>query len=352
MNYAECLAAATQNAHAARELNAPTVISTFAGGGGSTTGYHMAGYDELLAVEWDDHACETLRLNYPNLQIWQGDIANLSVHEVLERTNLKAGQLDLLDGSPPCQGFSISGKRILNDPRNQLFREFTRLLTGLQPRVFVMENVSGLVKGKMKTIFLEILAELKNCGYQITVSVVNASYLGVPQNRERVIFIGVRNDLDIKPSSLKPQTKQTTAKQALEDLLNAPDDLNVIKKIEWLNVWTRVKAGNNFATVHPNGSLFSAVKLHPDRPSPTVTKTVRSVGATLGGGLYHWAYPRLLSISELCRISSFPDTYKFPGNVRTDKKAHVQAWARIGNAVPPLMARAIGLHIRETILKK
>ena len=350
MNYAERLAAAAQDAHADRAPDAPTVISTFAGGGGSSTGYHMAGYRELLAVEWDDHACETLRLNYPKLPIWQGDIAALSVSEVLERTNLKAGELNLLDGSPPCQGFSTAGKRGLDDPRNQLFKEFVRLLTGLQPQVFVMENVTGLIKGKMKATFLEILAELKNCGYQVTAGVLNASYLGVPQARERVIFIGARNDLSMKPTLPKPQGKPITAGEALEGLPSLETGGNVIKDPQWRNVWAKVKPGSDFASVHPKGHLFSCWKMTPDRPSMTIVKSITIAGGS--GGLYHWVHPRLLNIDELCRIGSFPDTYKWPGDVTTDKKAHGQAWARIGNAVPPLMARAIGLHIRETILKK
>jgi len=350
VNYAEHLAAAARDAHAERAPNAPTVISTFAGGGGSSTGYHMAGYNELLAVEWDDHACETLRLNYPKLPIWQGDIANLNVSEVLERTNLKTGQLDLLDGSPPCQGFSSVGQRVLDDPRNQLFREFTRLLAGLQPRVFVMENVTGLIEGKMKATFLEILAELKSCGYQVTAGVLNASYLGVPQARERVIFIGTRNDLSIKPTLPRPQGKPITAGQALEGLPSLGTGANVIKDPRWRNVWAKVKLGADFSSVHPKGHLFSCWRLSPDKPSHTITKTITTAGAS--GGLYHWDHPRLFNIDELCRFGSFPDTYKWPGDVQTDKKDHQQAWARIGNAVPPLMARAIGLHIRETILKK
>ncbi|MBW7959864.1 MAG: DNA cytosine methyltransferase, partial [Candidatus Promineofilum sp.] len=142
---------------APREANAPTVISTFAGAGGSSLGYSMAGFRELLAVEWDDNAVETFRLNFPGVPVYHGDIAKLSVDECLDMAGIATGDLDVLDGSPPCQGFSTAGKRQLDDPRNQLFREYVRLLRGLQPKVFVMENVSGMVKGKMKLVFVEIL---------------------------------------------------------------------------------------------------------------------------------------------------------------------------------------------------
>jgi DNA (cytosine-5)-methyltransferase 1 len=106
----------------------------------------MAGFRELLAVEWDDNAVATFRLNFPDVPVYHGDIARLSVEQVLEMTGLQPGELDVFDGSPPCQGFSTAGKRQMDDPRNQLFREYVRLLRGLRPKVFVMENVSGLCR--------------------------------------------------------------------------------------------------------------------------------------------------------------------------------------------------------------
>jgi DNA (cytosine-5)-methyltransferase 1 len=115
----------------------------------------MAGFRELLAVEWDDNAVATFKLNFPGVPVYHGDIGKLSVAECLERTGLEPGQLDVFDGSPPCQGFSTAGKRKFDDDRNQLFREYVRLLRGLRPKVFVMENVSGMVKGKMKLIIYQ-----------------------------------------------------------------------------------------------------------------------------------------------------------------------------------------------------
>ena len=160
--YLTILESAWQEHLAEREPNAPTVISTFAGCGGSSLGYSMAGFRELLANEWDDNAVATFKLNFPDVPVIQGDIAKLTVEQVLELTGLQPGELDVFDGSPPCQGFSTAGKRIIDDPRNQLFREYVRLLRGLQPKVFVMENVSGMVKGKMKLIFADILRDRKS----------------------------------------------------------------------------------------------------------------------------------------------------------------------------------------------
>jgi DNA (cytosine-5)-methyltransferase 1 len=175
--------------------DAPTVISLFAGCGGSSLGYSMAGYRELLAVEWDDHAVETFKMNFPDVPVWHGDITGLSLEESLQIAEIRPGELDVLDGSPPCQGFSTAGKRNMDDGRNQLFREYVRLLQDFQPKVFVMENVSGMVKGKMKLIFAEILRELKDCGYYAEARLMNAMYFGVPQSRQRIIIIGVRIDL-------------------------------------------------------------------------------------------------------------------------------------------------------------
>jgi len=155
----------------------------------------MAGYRELLAVEWDDHAVATFRLNFPDVPVYHGDIAKLSVEECLRLAGIGPGELDVLDGSPPCQGFSTAGKRRMDDGRNTLFREYVRLLRGLRPKVLIMENVSGMVKGKMKLIFAEILKELKESGYHVSARLMNAMYYGVPQSRQRMIFVGVREDI-------------------------------------------------------------------------------------------------------------------------------------------------------------
>ncbi len=180
---------------APRSKGAPTVVSLFAGCGGSSLGYSMAGYDERLAVEWDDHAVSVFRANFPGVPVFHGDVGSLTVEEALQSSALQPGELDVLDGSPPCQGFSTAGKRQLDDPRNQLFQEYVRLLRGIRPKAFVMENVSGLVKGKMRLLFVEMLTELKSSGYAVQVRLLNAKYYDVPQARQRLIFIGVRDDL-------------------------------------------------------------------------------------------------------------------------------------------------------------
>lgn len=335
-DYPAHLNAMWQKAIAPREPDAPTVVSTFAGGGGSLTGYMMAGYRDLLAVEWDDNAVATLRANYPDLDIYHGDIAKLTVDEVLERTGLQPGQLDILDGSPPCQGFSTAGKRLMDDPRNQLFREYVRLLRGLRPKVFVMENVSGMVKGKMKLVFVEILKELKASGYRVSAKLLNAMYFHVPQSRERMIFIGVRDDLGIEPSHPKAEGKPVTVREAW---VSVPYDDPPRLSPKLASIISRVPVWGDGGDVL--GSFFSTKRLSFEHPSRTLIK-----GNTGTRACYiHPSEDRAITGAEVRRIASFIDSYQVPGGYKN-------LMERIGNSVPPLFMEAIARHIRREILAK
>ena len=341
--YVDLLDEAWQQHLAPRTPDAPTVISTFAGCGGSSLGYSMAGYRELLAVEWDDNAVATFALNFPDVPIYHGDIAACSVEHVLERTGLAVGALDVLDGSPPCQGFSTAGKRILDDPRNQLFHEFVRLLRGLQPRVFVMENVSGMVKGKMKLVFAECLRELKAAGYRVSARLLNAMYFHVPQSRQRMIFIGVREDLNAQPSHPLAMAQPITVRDAWDNVINTDEDIRAAtypvgkSQDKLLRVMRPWEQGSKYTS---NGSMFGLKRLDFARPSATV---LREDGGGQSCACCHPTEQRRVTISELRRIGSYPDAYQFIGNYKT-------IWERIGNSVPPLFMRAIAEHIRTQIL--
>lgn len=377
-DYPEFLEACWREHLAPKPKNAPTVISTFAGAGGSSLGYSMAGFRELLAVEWDDNAVETFRLNFPDVPVYHGDIAKLSVDEVLRMTGLQVGELDVFDGSPPCQGFSMAGKRMLDDPRNQLFREYVRLLRGLKPKVFIMENVSGMVKGLMKLVFVEILRELKASEYQVSARLLNSMYFNVPQSRERMIFIGVRDDLNIKPSHPEAESMPITVKEAIlqdgfaisrhsfgvgwsnaeyknfgnalsftlrkispdaQHVVETNNDTDISKEQPappltpmYLDYWQRAKQGKSLGRVNANK------KLSPDLPSCTIGKSEGN------GGVYHPYIPRGISTGERKRLSSFPDKFVF-----TSWKHAVE---RIGNSVPPLFMRSIAAHVRDNILAR
>lgn len=313
------------------------VVSTFSGCGGSSTGYVWAGGKVLLAIEWDKNAVETYRLNYPDTDIYHGDIAKISVQDVLDRTGLEVGELDILDGSPPCQGFSTAGKRNLDDDRNQLFREYVRLLRGLKPKVFVMENVSGMVKGKMKLLFAEILRELKASGYKVSAKLLNAMYLGVPQSRQRMIFIGVRDDLGIAPSHPKPQTRAIS----IAETLDISNDGKLVYRHSYSKGCVKFGASgfDKPALTIRKASSYSVVRYgdtiaNIDKPIGTITKLSR------------WFIDdkNEFSLEAYQRLSSFPDCYKFT--------SFNQGKLRIGNSVPPEMMRRIALHIKENILDK
>ena len=362
-SYLDILEAAWQAHLAPREPNAPTVISTFAGAGGSSLGYSMAGYREILAVEWDDNAVATFKLNFPDVPVYHGDIAKLSVEDVLSMTGLRPGELDVLDGSPPCQGFSTAGKRQLDDPRNQLFREYVRLLRGLQPRVFVMENVSGMVKGKMKLVFAEILRELKASGYKVSARLMNAMYFNVPQSRERMIFIGVREDVGQEPSHPKAEAQpipagqviagcRGTRSQRINPWIDALRPAATICKMDaGYEVLALSQADLAEAEIKQSWQMhrvLSGLEAHKSEvlmrlkagyPSPTITKDAGNTTT----GMVHPYEIRKLTIPEIKRLASFPDDFEMTGGFK-------EKWARIGNSVPPLFMRSIAAHIRKHIL--
>lgn len=207
--------------------NGLTVASTFAGCGGSSTGYRMAGYRVVWANEFVPAAQDSYRANMRDGTILDGrDIRVVTAAEILAATGLKRGQLDVFDGSPPCQAFSTAGQRERGwgtekkyehgaSQRNEdLFFEYVRLRDGLQPRVFVAENVSGLVKGKAKGYFLEILRALK-VGYRVEARLLDAQWLGVPQARQRIIFVGVRDDLAMDPVFPAPLPYRYSVRDAI-----------------------------------------------------------------------------------------------------------------------------------------
>lgn len=341
-DYPALLDEAWAQAHAPREQNAPTVISTFAGCGGSSLGYHMAGFRELLAVEWEQNAADTFRLNFPHVPLYHGDIAKLSVDECLRLANVKPGDLDVFDGSPPCQGFSTAGKREIGDARNQLFREYCRLLEGLRPRAFVMENVSGMVKGDFKLIFAEILRTLKGCGYRVKARLLNAMFYGVPQSRERMIFVGVREDIGREPSHPAGWCDPIVPRVAFvgADTSGAPALDDAGRKIARAMVAGNYSGSNAAAAFDSvlgrTGSAIGCKLLSWDRPACAIIKNEIS-----RAGIVHPSRDRKLSTNELARIASFPDAFRF-----TDRKHAVE---RIGNSVPPLLMRSIARHVRTLI---
>jgi DNA (cytosine-5)-methyltransferase 1 len=316
-----------------------TVVSTFAGGGGSSLGYSIAGFDERLAVEWDNHAVATFKKNISGVNVYHGDITKLSRKECLDLSGLEEGELDVLDGSPPCQGFSLSGKRQLEDDRNQLFLAYAKLLDILKPRTFVMENVRGLVVGKMKAVFSEIKSTLEACDYDVVAALLNTKFYHVPQSRERVIFIGVRKDLKLEPTFPAPSGDVLTLAKALTGAETIGPEIKG-KAMALLPFMRPGEDGSKvLGRINKRQSYFNLIRTSWHKPAPTITKTV----SASRGGLVHPEQPNLLSIAALKRLASFPDEFEMTGSFQ-------EQWARIGNSVPPLFMYQIAGHTRTMLL--
>lgn len=298
-----------------------SVVSTFSGCGGSCLGYRMAGGSIRLAIEWNKAAAAIYALNFPGTPLHVGDIAALSVDDALSLAGLRAGALDVFDGSPPCQGFSTVGDRHFDDPRNGLFREYVRLLRGLRPRAFVLENVSGMVRGRMKLIFAECLRELRESGYRVRARLLNTQWYGVPQSRSRVIFLGAREDLERDPT------------------FPPGDKARIVGVREALGIMGRGGIREGWG-----GTTFDGIKnkQHANRlrslalPSPTIVRARPPI-------LMRDGQERELTLAECARLQTFPDDWKWG-----DRKT--VALETIGNSVPPRFMAAIAAHVRNTIL--
>ena len=357
----------------------PTVVSLFAGCGGSSLGYTQAGYDVRLAVEWDTGAADVYRRNFPETNVFEGAIADLTAEEALRVTALEPGQLDVLDGSPPCQGFSTAGRRKFSDTRNRLFEEYVRMLEVFKPRMLVMENVSGLRKGKMKLIFAEMTRALKDAGYKVSCRELNAWWYGVPQDRRRLIWVGVRQDLAAEPGHPEPTvTVPVSAGRALgavegqriEDAYgptrnaarseewqstNKPSDtLSAIRppriagplKIRNPDFENKWKAGSGVAPAlkassPPRITGSFTFPCNADRDAKSLGKPAGTIAAIRPPSLTDGESVRYLTIEESLVLQGFPEWF----DIREKE------YKFLGNSVCPPMAEAIGRYLADLLVK-
>jgi DNA (cytosine-5)-methyltransferase 1 len=310
---------------AAIEQNGYTVVSTFSGCGGSCLGFEMAGFKVAWASEFIPAAQDTYRKNHHGVILDTRDIRQVHGSDIVAAIGHKS--IDVLEGSPPCAAFSMAGKRNKtwgkqrkysdgSQQTDDLFFEYTRLLRELKPRAFVAENVSGLVKGVSKGYFLEILKELRSAGYAVEAKLLDASWLGVPQARQRIIFQGLRQDLadatGLKPRWPKPWLFQYTIRDVLP----------------WLTSTVEI--------VGRTGPQFTTVESELDKPMNTIMAGDSNFEIVTPGER------RKFAISELKRLCAFPDDFVLTGT-------YSQQWERLGRAVPPLMMKAVAEQIRELL---
>ena len=358
--------------------NGFTAASTFSGCGGSSTGYRMAGFKILWASEFIDAARDSYKANAAPYTIVDGrDIRQVQPEDILKATGLKPGELDLFDGSPPCASFSTAGKREAGwgkvkkysdkeQRTDDLFFEFTRMIRGIQPKTFVAENVSGLIKGTAKGYFLEILKELKACGYRVSCKVLDAQWLGVPQARQRTIFVGVREDLGMDPVHPKPLAYRYSVRDALPWIVKAEHDTSgqfSVGDITDRPACTVTTSQHLFATAEPETDITRYAigaeweKLKPGEGSEKYLNLKRTridgpshcISADGGNpstaGVCHPTEKRKFTIAELKRICGFPDDFILEGT-------YAQQWERCGRAVPPVMMSHIAATVRDEILRK
>lgn len=340
--------------------NGYNVVSTFSGGGGSCLGYRMAGYRVLWANEFVEEAQRTYRANHKETILDTRDIREITAGDILAATGRSKYAIDLFDGSPPCCAFSTAGKRekgwgqkrAYSDGKSQqienLFYEYIRILDGLQPKVFVAENVSGLVKGTAIGYFKEFLRDMKSCGYRVKAQLLNAKWLGVPQSRERIIFIGVRNDLGVEPVFPRPYERMITLAEAFKNLPEINESEAALlredaKKHAWYNVLQKMPKNphtSESGAKYMNGSYFSLKRESMYQPCSTICQ----MNGTASGNS-HPLEDRKFTISELKRITSIPDDFILTGN-------YAQQWERLGRMVPPIMMMNIAKTIQTEILDK
>lgn len=335
------------------------VVSLFAGGGGSSTGYRLAGGKVLAINEFIPAAQEAYSKNYPDTHIFTQDIRQLTGEMILNQIGLKKGELDILDGSPPCASFSTAGLREKgwgkekkysdsNQVTDDLFFEFARILKEVQPKVFIAENVKGITMGAAKNLLgssqIDLFGDCKktifhkliDAGYNVRFEVISSQDYGVPQHRERTIFIGVRSDIKKDITYPKKFDFHVSVEDAIKDL--EPDDFNLLSKLQ-NEIYDLQKYGESMYECGKRiGRSLGGTTRHKSqrfKPSNTITTSPE---------VWHYEHKRTLAINELKIICGFPIDY-YVGEVFSKK------WERLGRAVPPLMMKAIADHVYNTILK-
>ena len=373
------------------EPKSMNIIDLFAGCGGLSLGFEMSGFNIPLAVEKDEWASATYSFNHPNTYVLKNDITQVTDFANLIKKNIT---IDGIIGGPPCQGFSLSGNRDKNDPRNSLFMEFVRFVKYYNPKFFVMENVSGILSMQTQVgDFVKdlILAEFKSAGYNVAIYQLNAAEFGVPQTRIRVFFIGLRNDIPFNEIKLKPQgflfgSNQLSIDDAIMDLPQiqagegTEESFYTIEPITDYQIWARgncsiihnhvamrhtsrlierfshIAFGESVANVAEefqqrqrgnaskiSGKVYSQNNMRPfpDKPSPTIPASFQS-------NFIHPYLNRNYTAREGARLQSFPDDYVFLGKRTTMSwEKNLSQYQQIGNAVPPLLAKAIANQISE-----
>jgi DNA (cytosine-5)-methyltransferase 1 len=371
----------------------PIAVSLFSGGGGCSLGFRQAGFDIIYASDINNQAVNTYKKNFPNTLCEKQNIAHTDFIALLKRFRLRVGEVDIIIGGPPCQGFSTAGMRFWDDPRNKLLKHYVRALNIIKPKWFLMENVEGLLTANKGTYLYEVTNAFIELGYRIRVDKVYAQEYGIPQRRKRVLIIGNRIGADFELPPIKHYASGAIFRKAGLTILEAIQGLpqpasNLGESIEYQippnSEWekfirgTAISVKDHFVPVlsdiqlarikalgqgqtmkdlprdlqhasftrraqrrvmdgtptEKRGGAPSGLKrLFGDEPSLTIT------GAAIRE-LIHPSEDRPLTLRECARLQTFPDSFDFQGTA-------MQKIQQIGNAIPPLLAKIFAEHIRQ-----
>jgi DNA (cytosine-5)-methyltransferase 1 len=369
--------------HRSTKKSRPVGIDLFAGAGGLSLGFEQAGFDIAAAVEIDPIHCGVHEYNFPNSKSICASVVDLTGDAIRALAGLGEQDIDVVFGGAPCQGFSMMGKRALDDPRNQLVFHFVRLVEELKPKYFVFENVKGLTVGKHKQFLNEIITALETCGYDVLTDyrVLNAADHGVPQDRQRLFLIGARRDQCLP--NYPAHGERVTVSEAISDLPNA-DDFEQLATSDSIRLSFTTTAryaqrlrgiavdANDFSyprrfdfdlltsSLRTAHSALSQQRFMLTAPGETekisrfrklpldgVCNTLRA-GTDSARGAFtsprpiHPAFPRVITVREAARLHSYPDWFRF----------HITKWhgfRQIGNSVPPLLGRAVAAEIMKSL---
>jgi len=322
-----------------RKPNGLRSASLFAGFGGSSLGYKMAGFEVVFALEFVEAARRAYALNFPNTPVVSDDIRRIDPIECLSRFNLAPGQLDVLDGSPPCASFSTAGKRERLWGKTKQYSDrvqrtddlvevFADWIVAIDPKAFVFENVAGIAMGKASGVLRDFIKRMRSAGFYTESRLVDASRLGVPQARPRVFTIGVKTSSMRRPFQFpKPQENRPT----IADAFGGLDRVEPVEAECWSTGYAIEAEWRKAGEGGKSDKYFSLIRSHRLRPCPTITAMHSQRGAA---SVMHPTECRKFSIAELRRLCSFPDDYKAVGDYQ-------QQAERFGRAVPPLAMKAI-----------
>jgi len=384
----------------------PIAVDLFAGAGGMALGFEQAGFDILASVEIDPIHCATHKFNFPMCSVLCKDVAEITGSEIRKNSAIGSSDIDVVLSGSPCQGFSMMGKRDVDDPRNSLIFHFQRLVFELKPKFFVMENVPGITAGKHKELLNILIDYFREAGYKVeeNYQVLNAANYGVPQARRRLFLLGCRKDLDLPkypaPITLVPKMNakvyrlKLSKKQAnlpiVPSVWEAIGDLPEVENYSDLlhRDWVMAEYGDcsDYASLLRGNACFNGdysydreydrrilsssrrtkhslecierfaaapqgekepisrfYKLHPEGVCNTLRAgTDSSRGAYTSPRPIHPIAPRCITVREAARLHSYPDWFRF----------HVTKWhgfRQVGNSVPPLLAKAVGSEIMRAL---